>query len=622
MRVKIYALHARLAAVGLLLMGAPAFAAPAGTALQSIEPSTISLGASAQLTITSIGSEMPAITPPMVPGLEFLAVGQSQQVQIINGVTSSRTTVTYQVIPQQAGVFSIPSALPGAEPVVLTVNRGSGSAPAGQTTPGGSAQGTQTQTPSSLPADTTRQGASGAAFVRLRLSKHELYVGEMVPVDIQVGARDGMVASLNGPPTLNGDAFTLSKLPENPTRTEEIVDGKPFIVFTWHTALVAVKPGTLSLMMDTPLTVRVTTPGRPGGGFFSGSGFEDLFNDPAFQNFFGTTTQRDVTVSSAPETFTVLPLPDEGRPEDFNGAVGKFAISADLSQDKAGEGDPVTLRMRVTGEGDFERVSSPMLQDADGWKTYTPTAKFKAEDEIGYRGEKVFEQPLISLQPGTRTVPEVHFSWFDPSTRRYEQAHTEPLTVAITPAPGGGSPATGPLSASSGDASSPAATQAAQSWRPDHPDNGGGRTGTLTPHFFQPAYLALPPLVLIALSTAWFWLRREEQQARAVRVEPFMLPSVESLGTEMDGYAAAGDVQSFFGAARRALCAALASKCCLSQPEVTTEEVVSRLGADNEIARTLLLADEAAYSNLKLTPLDFRQCKRIVLRNLDAVATP
>ncbi len=263
-----------------------------------------------------------------------------------------------------------------------------------------------------------------------------------------------------------------------------------------------------------------------------------------------------------------------------------------------------------------------MLHDADGWKTYTPTANFKPEDEIGYRGEKLFEQPLISLQPGMRAVPEVHFSWFDPTTRRYEQAHTEPLTMAITPAPAGSPPASGPVSASSGDASNPAATQAGPSWRPDHPDDGSGRTGTLMPHFFQPAYLALPPLVLIALSTAWFWLRREEQQAQAVRVEPFMLPSVESLGTEMDEYAAAGDVQSFFGTARRALCAVLASKWRLTLPEVTTEEVVSRLGADNEIARTLLLADEAAYSNLKLTPLDFRQCKRIVLRNLDGGTPP
>ena len=567
---------------------------------------------------------MPAITPPMVPGLEFFAVGQTQQVQIINGVTSSRTTVTYQVTPQQAGVFSIPSALPGAEPVVLTVTRGTGSTPNGPpangSTPNGSAGSapggsSPPQPSSSLPADTTRQGAAGAAFVRLRLSKHNLYVGEMVPVDIQVGARDGMVASLNGPPTLNGDAFTLSKLPENPSRTEEVVDGKPFIVFTWHTALVAVKPGTLTLTMDTPLTVRVRTPGRPDGGFFSGSGFEDLFNDPAFQNFFGTSTQRDVTVSSAPETFTVQALPTDGRPADFSGAVGKFTVSTEISQDKAAQGDPITLRMRVSGEGDFDRVSSSMLSDVDGWKTYTPTDKFKPEDDIGYRGEKIFEQPLISIQPGKRTVPEAHFSWFDPATGRYEESHTEPLTVDITPAQAGSALAGG-SAVSSSAAPALAGNEAAPAWRPDHPDDGHGRVSSLTPHYFQPAYMAVPPLVLIALSSVWFWMSRVERSAKAIRVEPFMPPSVDSLARELDEYAAAGNARSFFGAARNALCRVLASKWGLTLPEVTTEEVASRLGAESEISRAFRLADEAAYSNLKLTPLDFRQWKQAVLRTV------
>jgi hypothetical protein len=620
--VKPYALRALIAVVVSLLLGGMTIAAAAGTALQSIEPSTISLGGSAQLSITSIGSDMPAITPPMVPGLEFLAVGQSQQVQIINGVTSSKSTVTYQVIPQQAGVFSIPSALPGAEPVVLTVTRGSGSVPGGSaqggSVQGGSVQGGQAQPSSSLPAESTRQGASGAAFVRLRLAKHELYVGEMVPVDIQVGARDGMVASLNGPPALNGDAFTLSKLPENPSRSEEVIDGKPFIVFTWHTALVAVKPGTLTLTMDTPLTVRVRTPGRPDAGFFSGSGFEDLFNDPAFQNFFGTSTQRDVTVSSAPETFTVLELPAEGRPADFSGAVGKFSVSSDLSQDKAGEGDPITLRMHVSGEGDFERVSSSMLHDVDGWKTYTPTVNFKPDDEIGYRGEKIFEQPVISIQAGKRTVPEVTFSWFDPTTRRYEQAHTEPLTVAITPAPAGSSVAGGATAATSPTADL-AGNEAAPTWRPDHPDNGGGRTSSLMPHYFQPVFMTVPPLVVIALSTVWFWMRRGERSAERARVEPYMMPpSVESLAGELGEYAAARNAQSFFGAARKALCGMLALKWGVTPPEVTTDEVVSRLGSDSEITRAFMLADEAAYSTLKLTPADFQRWQRIVLRNVDS----
>lgn len=120
-------MRGRVVAVSIAVIAAVLWAgqALAGnvTALQSIEPPIIALGGSARLTITAVGGETPAITPPMVPGLEFLAVGQSQQVEIINGVASSRTTVTYQVIPQQAGVFTIPSALPGGEPVVLTVNR-------------------------------------------------------------------------------------------------------------------------------------------------------------------------------------------------------------------------------------------------------------------------------------------------------------------------------------------------------------------------------------------------------------------------------------------------------------------------------------------------------------------
>lgn len=617
--------RATLAAAAWLLLAGTRLAAAAGTALQSIEPATIALGNSAQLTITSIGSEMPAITPPMVPGLEFLAVGQTQQIQVINGVTSARTTVIYQVVPQQAGVFSIPSALPGAEPVVLTVTKGNGSGPGAYGTPppqgaapgglppGASAQGGSGQS-STLPADSMRQGASGAAFVRLRLAKHDLYVGEMVPVDIQVGARDGIVASLNGPPTLNGDAFTLSKLPENPTRTTEVVDGKPFIVFTWHTALVAVKPGDLSLTIDMPLTVRVRLPGHPDSSLFNGTGFEDLFNDPAFQNFFGSSTQRDVTVSSSPETFRVLALPTEGRPADFSGAVGQFTVRTELSQDKAAEGDPITLRMRVSGEGDFERASSSMLHDADGWKTYAPTANFKPQDDIGFRGEKIFEQPLISTQTGKRNVPQVTFSWFDPATKRYEQARTDALPVTITdPAPG---------SAAANNTSAPAASAASEegapAWRPDHPDNGAGRTDTLVPRYFQPAFAVVPPIILMALAIAWLWLRHGEHASAPVRVEP-TLP-LDSLESALEGYAAAGDVATFFGTARSALGRVLAAKWGVPAAAVTTEEAIARLGTDDEVTRLFMLADEATYSALRMTLPEFRQWISVVMRHVQGAS--
>ena len=67
---------------------------------QSIEPATIDLGGAARLTIAASGSDTTQITPPMVAGLEFVAVGQAQRVESINGVTTSTTSVTYQVIPR------------------------------------------------------------------------------------------------------------------------------------------------------------------------------------------------------------------------------------------------------------------------------------------------------------------------------------------------------------------------------------------------------------------------------------------------------------------------------------------------------------------------------------------
>jgi len=229
-------------------------------AAQRIEPTQIEMGDSARLTITASGNDASTISPPMIAGLEFVAVAQSQRIETINGVSSASTTVTYQVTPQEAGVFTIPGAGPGSAPVVLTVNPSSGR---GAVSPGGAAPNARL---SNLPAGSTRVTANGTAFVRLRLSKHELYVGETIPVDIQVGMRDGFVASLNGLPTLNGDAFTLNKLSSQPQRAEEIIDGQPYTVLTWHSALAAVKPGELALTIETPLTVRIRTAARPDAG--------------------------------------------------------------------------------------------------------------------------------------------------------------------------------------------------------------------------------------------------------------------------------------------------------------------------------------------------------------------
>jgi hypothetical protein len=410
----------------------------------------------------------------------------------------------------------------------------------------------------------------------------------------------------------------LNKLSSQPERAEEIIDGRPYTVLTWHSALAAVKPGDLSLTIETPLTVRMRTAARPDAGLLGESGLDDLFNDPMFQNFFGASTEKDITVSSAPTAFTVLALPTQDRPADFSGAVGNFSISSDVSDEKVAAGDPVTLRLRISGTGNFDRVTTPMLHDVENWKTYSPTAKFTAEDDIGHRGEKTFEQPLIATQPGAQSLPGLAFSWFDPNSRRYVVARTSPLKVAITagtPASQGSSTAGLAPAPSNQTAASPKGDGDDHGLRPDRVDI-GSTIASLMPHYYQPAYVAGPSLLLAAFSGAWFWMRRREQIAVAESAKANELPTTESLLAFMEVARTAGDTTRFFQTARLALRGALASQWQVDPAIITLADVEARLGASSVTARVFKLADEAAYAGVKLTPADFRWWKQLVLREI------
>jgi hypothetical protein len=620
----------------------------AGTALAAapeisatITPKEISLGEGAELTIIASGDELPRMGPPVIPGLDFVPVGQSRRIESVNGVTHATSSVTYEVTPRQAGTYVISGLGPGMPALTLKVDAGgvngsssggANSSATGSAGSGGGASGagnalnagntSNAGNPSiPLPPGATQMSANGAAFVRLRLPTHELYVGQSVPVDIEVGTRDGVVASLNGTPTLNGDAFTLDKLsPQPDRRSEESIGGKPYTVFTWHSVLAAVKPGVLSLTMQTPLTVRVQTQ-RPGAQFLDDSNLADLFNDPAFQGFFGGSTERDITVSSPPANFTVLELPAEGKPKDFSGAVGKFTLSAELSEHQVTEGDPVTLRMRVSGEGNFDRVSSPTLGSVENWKTYQPTAKFTSADNTEYRGDKTFDEPLVATAPGKQTLPSLSFSYFDPDAHRYETLHSAPLTVDVAAAPATAPPraeqtASAAAAASMPPASMPAAASKAHAdgLRPDHaPSNSYGNS--IVPLYFQPAYLSVPTLVILAFPGAWAWLRRRERRGQQ-RSDVTRTVAPGWLVGQLERTAASGDASGFFHAARSGVQSALATRWQVPPEAVNLATVNARLGAESDVRRLFAVADEAIYSGRRFARSELENWKGVVVRTM------
>jgi oxygen tolerance protein BatD len=594
----------RLAALGLLgVLIAAAALADDPLVYATIQPAQILLGETAQFTITNLGDGTNPITMPVVAGLKFEIIARTREVQLVNGTMLPSSSIVMRVTPQIAGIFTIPAVTPKAQPLVLQVNAASSAAnvphPNGRVAP-----------PPPLPPPIL-SGASipkgvrltddGSAYVRLSIPKREVFVGESVPVEIEVGMRSGFVSSLNGLPKLSDDNFALNNLSHQPERTEKLINGEPFVLLTWRSTLAVVKPGAFPLSAEVPLTVKIRT--RPKRE----SSLDDRFGDPFWQNLFGATVPKDINVTSPAQELTVHELPAEGRPADFHGAIGTFSIASDVSPTKGDVGDPLTLRMRVTGSGNFDRVDSSMLEHLGQWKTYPPKSSFNTSDPVGFSGMKSFEQPVIATKPGVQELPALTFSYFDPNTRRYETARSTPLSVSISPA----------LADSQEAPQAPRAglpeNKYAAGLRPDHVETAA--TSSLIPLYLQAKFLPVPSIVVLAFAAGWASARRR-RGAGEPGSDRITSRTAKRALAQMQGAARAGDAVLFFDSARTALQSVLATRWQLAPEEITTTEVERRFGAENDILQLFALADEAKYSGRNLNATDFARWLRVLRRHL------
>ncbi len=365
-------------------------AAAAASFTVSLDRDTISLGESATLSLNFDGGP-PDNTPalPRIPNLSFGTLGQSTQFSNINGVQSSSQAYNYAVTPAQAGVYAIPAIsvkvggqLLTSRPAKLTVLKA----------------GTPTINPNS-------------AFLRLVVPKNEVFLGEILPVEIQLFVR--LKAQLSEMPHFKEEGFTLGKMLE-PAQTSTIVDGQRFTVATFKTYVVPVKAGQLALG---PAVMAVNMP-RPNSR----------------TTIFGELLDwQSVTLESEPQTLQVLPLPRENVPAGFNGAVGSFSLNVDVSPTNIVVGDPITVKVRISGRGPLDAVTLPEQNGWQQFKLYPPTSEFQPADPSGASGTKTFALTAVPTSMDIKEMPPFVFSFFDPDQKTYRTLAQPAVPLIVRP---------------------------------------------------------------------------------------------------------------------------------------------------------------------------------------------
>ena len=168
------------------------------------------------------------------------------------------------------------------------------------------------------------------------VGKNTAYVGEPVPVEIQLFLQNGRYNM----PELSAEGFNMTDYPE-PKSSRAQRGNAIFQVRTFQTAATPVKSAALQIG---PVTIDVVLKN------LQNQLRRSPFNDP-FEGLLTRYQDVPATLEAKAHNITVKPLPVEGRPANFNGAVGQFAMTAKASPLEVTVGDPVTLNIQLSGEG-------------------------------------------------------------------------------------------------------------------------------------------------------------------------------------------------------------------------------------------------------------------------------
>ena len=348
-----------------------------------LKPDRITLGESTTLHVEADGDGKPAPDFSVLQK-DFALRGQSSSTRMTMQNWHTESHISYEVVlePRVAGVYTIPPLRAGngsTQPIALTV------IPA---TPGSAQRGDQ-------------------IYLESELGTHDPYVQQVVGYTVRlyyaVSLVDGQV-EVNAP-----DNASLEQVGEDQT-TEQVVDGRRFMVLERHYLLTPEKSGPMTLP---PPRFRGRARNSNGIGFFN--------------------NLVPVSQVGRQETLNVRPLP-AGAPTPWLVADRLSLTRADV----AGEvrsGEPLILEYKLFAEGATGAQLSELQLPAIPGAQLFPEPQQSSDDIVDGRPEATVTRrfAVVPARAGNLQLPEMRLNYWNAMT---DQAVTETvpgMTVKVMP---------------------------------------------------------------------------------------------------------------------------------------------------------------------------------------------
>jgi hypothetical protein len=385
-----------------------------------------------EVTLSTENLRMEDYRPPDFRGFRVVAEhpSQSTQIQMGGGGSLLRQNYTwhYELVALQKGKLTIGPASVRVEGRELRADRvnvtvvEAGQAPQPQPRarvprgfpgfpdPTSLFPGFDTDAEPEPPAADPGRPAGQRNFLRVLPSKTRAFVGEQLTVEwsLYLAERQNNYSPTKEPRT---DGFWVEELevPQGQrglSLSEQVLDGRVYLVAPlMRRALFGLRPGQYTI---TPLEADVAKVG-----------------------FFGAPL-RSEHLKAESVAIEVVPLP-AGAPAGFDAsAVGSFTLTAEVDRDHVQVGEPITLKLRLAGQGNLRKIALPALPRLPGWKLYDPKVSVELNRNTEISGSKTAEYLLLPEQPGDSEIPPLALAYFDTQKTAYVGLHTQPLRLVVT----------------------------------------------------------------------------------------------------------------------------------------------------------------------------------------------
>ena len=358
--------------------------------------------------------------PPDFEGFRVL-MGPSQSISSswVNGVRSFSKTYTYTLAPTARGKFIIKQAtivikgetyksLPKEVEVTAAVERPDGE-------------------------KTVDDVADESLHLVAEISKTSPYLNEAVTVVYKLYASPSIdvtnFRALDNPKYNN---FWSQDIPVTKYDVQNTTfDGKSYrsvilkrvVLYPQKTGELEIEPLSLDVSLQIPTNKR---------DFFGGRIF----------------AQTNKTVSAGNRKINVKPLPTEGKPADFSGAVGEFQFSVTTSKTHLNASESLQAKVAINGKGNLKLFEIPSLNLPSSLEVYDPEFNESVRTTLsGMEGNVSNSYTVVPTFKGKYPIPSIAFSFFNPKTEKYQTLSSGEIMINVLEGPSSGAAdITGPIS--------------------------------------------------------------------------------------------------------------------------------------------------------------------------------